>query len=134
MHIYTRLIPALCLAACAVSGDEAPSARLGQTMGADCNLDRECRQTGVIRIDFNSRVASSVLELPNGRCIPLALPVEVVSDFRDWDGETVQVSGLATSYAYSPDALWIDLGDRRLSTHLCDSTISIYVYEVFKLR
>ena len=108
------IILTVTVSACA-SMVRAPDARSGQ----GCDVVGECAVQGRLSIILGVPYSGGRLVLDDGRCLPVALSAEVLSDRERWNERRVSVWGVAFERSEGPDVVSIEYNDRWLPAGLC---------------
>ena len=98
--------------------------------GSECKIGEACTVHGVLRIFVTPPAPTGVLE-GRGTCIPLALPADVLADYKRWMDRSVTVVGLVHSHSVADNVISYRLEGRNVTGSLCRfSPIALFVTEL----
>ena len=91
-----------------------------------CN-GRKCRGSGHLEVAPGGYGGGAIKT--SSTCHDLALPQEIIKNYKKWNGRRVVVTGESFSRPSSPDFSWYDIKDRRIESGGCGK-ITVYVQSI----
>ena len=96
-------------------------------LDAGCDATGACAVRGRLEILRGVPHSGGVLTLPDGSCMAVALPEEILTDWRRWSGRQVAIRGRTVARGgESAEIASIQYGDRFVPTGLCPSGPMLY--------